>query len=141
MSGPVTHLYYEVLHNLEESGLLDLSNTLHLFCAHYVFLPRLADALHTFTEGWDNHPLKSEGGLTPNQLWTLIHMQKPICETVDAQNLELFGTDWETFDGVSEEPLGVQVPEIDCPLSPTAMEAVQSMINPLAPSESYGSVC
>ncbi|MEQ2313254.1 hypothetical protein AMECASPLE_039840 [Ameca splendens] len=65
-------------------------------------------------------------------------MQKPICETVDAQNLELFGSDWETFDDVSEEPLGVQVPEIDCPLSPTAMEAVQSMINPLAPSESYG---
>ncbi|MEQ2177011.1 hypothetical protein GOODEAATRI_034160, partial [Goodea atripinnis] len=53
-------------------------------------------------------------------------------------NLELFGTDWETFDGVSEEPLEVQVPEIDCPLSPTAMEAVQSMINLLAPSESYG---
>ncbi|XP_015260496.1 PREDICTED: uncharacterized protein LOC107104895 [Cyprinodon variegatus] len=96
----VTHLYYEVLHNLEEHGLLELSNTLHLFCAHYVFLPRIADALHTFTEGWDNHPLKSEGGLTPNQLWTMGHMQKPSHETEDVQNPELFGTDWETFDGL-----------------------------------------
>lgn len=77
----MTHLYYDVLHSLEEDGLLDLSDTVHMFCVHHVFLPRLADALHTFTEGWDNHPLKSEGGLTPNQLWVLGHMQNPAAET------------------------------------------------------------
>lgn len=70
---PVTHLYYEVLHSLEEDGLLNLSDAVHLFRAHYVFLPHLAEALHTFTEGWDNHPLRSEGGLTPNQLWVMGH--------------------------------------------------------------------
>ncbi|MEQ2299653.1 hypothetical protein AMECASPLE_017380 [Ameca splendens] len=47
----VTYPYYEDLHNLEESGLLDLSNILQLFCAHYMFLPGLADALQTFIEG------------------------------------------------------------------------------------------
>ncbi|KAJ0055815.1 hypothetical protein NL108_013139, partial [Boleophthalmus pectinirostris] len=70
----VTQLFYEVLHSLEEEGLLDLSNIIHLFCAHYVFLPRLADTLHTFVEAWDNHPLKTEGGPTPNQLLVLGHM-------------------------------------------------------------------
>ncbi|XP_016407600.1 uncharacterized protein LOC107739874 isoform X2 [Sinocyclocheilus rhinocerous] len=65
----VTQLYYEILHSLEEDGLLDLSDSLHLFCAHYVFLPRLKHDLHTFSEGWDNHPLQSENVLTPNQLW------------------------------------------------------------------------
>lgn len=77
----VTHLYYDVLHSLEEEGLLDLSDIVHMFCVHYVFLPRLRDAFHTFTEAWDNHPLKSEGGLTPNQLWVLGHMQNPAGET------------------------------------------------------------
>lgn len=76
----MTQLYYEVLHSLEDDGLLDLSNTVHMFCAHYVFLPRLADALRTFTEAWDNHPLKSESGLTPNQLWVMGHMQNPADE-------------------------------------------------------------
>ncbi|XP_052441439.1 uncharacterized protein LOC127981027 [Carassius gibelio] len=81
----VTHLYYEVLHSLEEDGLLDLSDAVHLFCAHYVFLPRLAETLHTFTEGWDNHPLRSEGGLTPNQLWVMGHMQNPCDADEDLQ--------------------------------------------------------
>lgn len=78
----VTHLYYNVLHSLEAPpGLLDLADTVHMFCVQHVFLPRLAAALHTFTEGWDIHPLKSEGGLTPNQLWVLGHMQNPAAET------------------------------------------------------------
>ncbi|XP_052424494.1 uncharacterized protein LOC127967816 isoform X2 [Carassius gibelio] len=134
----VTHLYYEVLHSLEEDGLLDLSDAVHLFCAHYVFLPRLAETLHTFTEGWDNHPLRSEGGLTPNQLWVMGHMQNPCDADEDLQNTELFGTDWEMFDGVPEEPYGVEVPEIECPLTPASMETVQSMIDPSASSESFG---
>uniref|UniRef100_A0A3P8SH17 Integrase core domain-containing protein n=1 Tax=Amphiprion percula TaxID=161767 RepID=A0A3P8SH17_AMPPE len=81
----VTHVYYEVLHSLEEDGLLDLADVVHLFCAHYVFLPRLAESLHTFTEGWDNHPLQSEGGLSPNQLWVLGHMKDPCDPNEDLQ--------------------------------------------------------
>lgn len=42
------------------------------------------------------------------------------------------------FDAVHEEPYGVQVQEIECPLTLNIMEAVQSMINPLASSESFG---
>uniref|UniRef100_A0A9J8DGK1 Integrase core domain-containing protein n=1 Tax=Cyprinus carpio carpio TaxID=630221 RepID=A0A9J8DGK1_CYPCA len=128
----VTHLYYLVLHSLEEDGLLDLSDAVHLFCAHYVFLPRLAEAHHTFTEGWDNNPLRSEGGLTPNQLWVMGHMQNPCDADEDLQNMELYGTDWDMFDGVPEEPSGVEVPEIECPLTPASMETVQSMIDPSA---------
>ncbi|MEQ2287726.1 hypothetical protein AMECASPLE_015578 [Ameca splendens] len=30
----VTHLYYDVLHSLEEDGFLNFSDSLHLFCAH-----------------------------------------------------------------------------------------------------------
>ncbi|MGL5956649.1 MAG: hypothetical protein ACRC0X_08680 [Brevinema sp.] len=70
----VTQLYYKILHSLEEDGLLDLSDSLHVFCAHYVFLPRLERDLHTFSEGWDNHPIQSESGLAPNQLWIMGHM-------------------------------------------------------------------
>lgn len=36
----VTHIYYDVLHSLEEDGFLNISDSLHLFCAHYTFLPR-----------------------------------------------------------------------------------------------------
>uniref|UniRef100_A0A3B5AAB7 Integrase core domain-containing protein n=1 Tax=Stegastes partitus TaxID=144197 RepID=A0A3B5AAB7_9TELE len=45
------------------------------FSAHYVLVPRLAGALHAFTERWDNQPLWFEGGLSPDQLWVLGHMK------------------------------------------------------------------
>ncbi|CAL8376044.1 unnamed protein product [Arctogadus glacialis] len=41
------------------------------FCCHYVFIPRLQARLDEFRDGWDNHPLSTEGNRTPNQLWFL----------------------------------------------------------------------
>ncbi|KAI4815536.1 hypothetical protein KUCAC02_005678 [Chaenocephalus aceratus] len=37
----VTAVFYNTLHSLEEQQLLDISNVLHIFCCHYVFLPRI----------------------------------------------------------------------------------------------------
>lgn len=82
----VTCTYYEVLHSLEEDGLLDPSNTLHLFAAQYIFVERLQKDLDMFTVGWDNHPLRTEQNLTPNQLWTLGTLHTPVA---DAENVEV----------------------------------------------------
>ena len=76
----VTQLYYGVLHDLEEDGLLDITGRLHLYCVHYAFLPRLKEDLARFTRSWDNHPLRTEQNMTPNQLWHLGLMQNPVRE-------------------------------------------------------------
>ncbi|XP_059892813.1 uncharacterized protein LOC132446501 isoform X2 [Gadus macrocephalus] len=57
----VTCIFYDVLHTLEEDGVLDIANIMHLFCVHYVFLPRLRSALQVFVAGWNHHPLRTEG--------------------------------------------------------------------------------
>lgn len=82
----VTTTYYDTLHGLEEDGLLDISNTLHIFLAHFVFLPRLHKDLQTFAEGWNHHPLRTEGNMTPHQLWEVGLMQNNISEI---ENLEV----------------------------------------------------
>ena len=74
----VTCIYYDVLHYLEEEGFLSIANETHLFCCHFVFLPRLQDDLDTFRNGWDNHPLRTESNMTPNQLWELGRTHYPI---------------------------------------------------------------
>lgn len=76
----VTHVYYDVLHSLEEDGFLDISDELHLFIAHFTFLPRLKADLAKFSAGWNYHPMKTESGLSPNQLWELGILQNPIRE-------------------------------------------------------------
>ncbi|XP_039866533.1 uncharacterized protein LOC120720812 [Simochromis diagramma] len=67
----VTNIYYDLLHRLEEDRLLDPTNCTDLFCAQYVFLPRIQADLETFIEGWNNHSLRTERNYTPNQLWRL----------------------------------------------------------------------
>lgn len=75
----VTHVYYDVLHSLEEDGFLDISDNLHLFCAQYSFLSRLkADLAVRGSAGWNDHPIRTEGFLSPNQLWELGMLQHPI---------------------------------------------------------------
>uniref|UniRef100_A0AAZ1X781 Integrase core domain-containing protein n=1 Tax=Oreochromis aureus TaxID=47969 RepID=A0AAZ1X781_OREAU len=52
----VTSKYHDILHSLEEDGLLDISDVIHLFGVHYIFVPRLRADLVTFVGGWNNHP-------------------------------------------------------------------------------------
>lgn len=54
---------------MEEHGLLDSLNELHLFCLRYVYLPIIQRALTEFTNQWNNHGLSTQGGRTPLQLW------------------------------------------------------------------------
>lgn len=58
----VTSVFYHALHSL------DLSSTVHLFCCHYVFLPRLQSNLDIFRQGWDNHQMRMEQNLTQSAL-------------------------------------------------------------------------
>ena len=64
-----TSLYYQVFYSMEQAGILDIDNLLHMFYLHYVFLPRINHALAVFKDAWNYHPLSTEGNLSPLQLW------------------------------------------------------------------------
>lgn len=76
----VTGVYYNILHSLEDEHLLDISNVLHIFCCHYVFLPRIQASLDVFSDAWDNHPIRTEQNLTPNQLWQVGQALNPVTD-------------------------------------------------------------
>ncbi|KAL3987754.1 hypothetical protein ACER0C_014869 [Sarotherodon galilaeus] len=116
----VTCIYYDVLHNLEEEGLLDISNAAHLFCCHYVFLPRLEDDLNTFCSGWDNHPLRTENN-----------------ESQPA-GFQIPDIDWEDSGLACHNHSSIVVPNTDCPLTEEQMTTLQGVVNPRAPSQSFG---
>ena len=58
-----------VFRHLEEVQELNIDNELHLFCLHYVFIPRINASLQSFQQAWNSHPMQSEHGLSPEQLW------------------------------------------------------------------------
>ncbi|KAG9272154.1 hypothetical protein AMEX_G13113 [Astyanax mexicanus] len=135
----VTHLYYDVLHTLEEDGLLDIADCLHLYCVHYTFLPRLKDDLSRFAHGWDHHPIRTEQNMTPNQLWSLGLMHNPVREPEMSEEIQIDAIDWEDSGlTVQESHHGVVLPELECPLHPQSLELLRSAVQPTAPSDSFG---
>lgn len=62
-------MYYNIFNYMEEAGILDIDDEVHLFCLHYTFLPRINSSLNQYREAWNNHPLSSMSQLSPNQLW------------------------------------------------------------------------
>lgn len=42
--------------HLEERGLLDPLNELHLFALHYTYIPRINKCLEEFKNQWESHP-------------------------------------------------------------------------------------
>ena len=63
------YIYSTVFQYLEENGYLDLGNNIHMFCLHYIFEPRINSHLQSFVQSWNNHPIRTAGNRTPNQLW------------------------------------------------------------------------
>ncbi|XP_019210977.1 uncharacterized protein LOC100698102 isoform X1 [Oreochromis niloticus] len=134
----VTCIYYDVLHNLEEEGLLDISNAAHLFCCHYVFLPQLEDDFNTFCSGWDNHPLRTENNMSPNQLWELGHRYHPVPVPENTQGFQIPDIDWEDSGLSCHNHSSIVVPNTDCPLTEEQMTTFQGVVNPRAASQSFG---
>ena len=63
-----TILYYNLFLHMEE-GVLDPANEVHIYCLHYVFIPRLNKSLSEFSQAWNLHPLSTAHNLSPHQLW------------------------------------------------------------------------
>jgi len=63
--------FQAIFYYMEEEGMLDPLDELHLFVLHLVFLPMINKALDELTSDWNNHPLSSENNFSPEQLWHL----------------------------------------------------------------------
>nr|XP_055057374.1 uncharacterized protein LOC129441711 isoform X2 [Misgurnus anguillicaudatus] len=134
----VTSVYYNVLHYLEEDNYLNIADQTHLFCCHYTFLPRLQDDLNFFRDGWDNHPLRTEHNMSPNQLWELGQFHYPVDDPPNEEEMNIAEIDWESSGLPPDENVGVNVPTVQCPLTPEQLTALKETVDPRSPSQSYG---
>ena len=62
-------VFYNLFYHMENSGILDCANEVHVFALHYVFLPRINQNLKMFQEAYNAAPLSTERGYSPTQLW------------------------------------------------------------------------
>lgn len=67
----VLKFYQGLFLYFESINLLDPLNELHLFCLHYVYIPRINRHLQEWKNGWNNHRLRTEHNYSPLQLYTM----------------------------------------------------------------------
>ena len=63
-------LYHDLFLYLESIDILDPLNDIHMFCLHFVSLPRINVHLQPWVTAWIHHPLRTARSHTPMQLWT-----------------------------------------------------------------------
>ena len=55
---------------MESVNILHPLSDIHLFCLHFVYIPRIRRSLSIFVDAWNNHPLSTESGHSPYLLWS-----------------------------------------------------------------------
>ncbi|KAI9517035.1 hypothetical protein NQZ68_020849 [Dissostichus eleginoides] len=65
----VSNVYYDLFNFLENEGIIDIDNEMHMWALHYVYLPRINHDLQGFLDQWNNHGLRTERHQSPIQLF------------------------------------------------------------------------
>ena len=65
----VLAFYVRIFEAMEDEGILDILDNVHLYILHYVFIPRINRSLDEFFQQMNNHPVSSENNQSPLQMW------------------------------------------------------------------------
>ena len=67
----VLYIYYHLFYHMESCGELDSSNAIHLFCLHYVYLPRINRHLDMWKQGYIRHSIRTANSRSPMWMYIL----------------------------------------------------------------------
>ena len=118
----------------------------HLFCLHYVYLPRINRALTEFVEQWNQHPVSTEESRSPYQLWvsgmlasanSLSTAVRDVIDGTEEPLLQYYGVD-EDGPIVADDDNIFNVPPLNIELSQEQEHLIMDQIDPLLEDSNYG---
>ena len=80
----VIKFYHDLFLYMEAIGVLDPDDETHLFCLHFVYIPRINNHLEQWTGAWINHSICTADNLSPLQLW----MERILQANEDVSNVD-----------------------------------------------------
>ncbi|XP_022780497.1 uncharacterized protein LOC111321794 [Stylophora pistillata] len=148
MYNQVTYLFYNLFYHLEVCEVLSPDIEIHIFCLHFIFIPRCNAALQNFSHksAWNHHGVSSSGSHTPLQLWMLginsvAHSNLTVAQKLFSE-IEAYEIDWNgplpcnQWDGAKME--GGEVPPVNCSLNEVDYEQLKVSKNPMDASDRHG---
>ena len=103
--------YAKLFDEMEKTGILDPLNELHLFCLHYIYLPRINKSLEEFVDQMNHRPVSTEHNMSPLQLWMSGMLQNINSQhtALTADEMEQYGVDPDESVTVSDEDYQVHI--------------------------------
>ena len=132
----VCHLYYSLFYEMETCDLLNPTDEIDIFCLHYVYIPRINFQLNTFMHTWNNHPMRTEHGMSPEELWSS-GLTLADATVLDQPVSEDYGVEEGSLPIPFEEG-SVTIPEVLTTLSDEQMNYLKSQHPPLMSSDYQG---
>lgn len=135
----VVSQYYNLFYYMESTQILHPLNDVHIYCLHYVFIPRINRALLEFRQQYNHHPLRTERNLSPIQLFFVPNLfgtadfNDP--PTVCNAN---YGVDEEGLPARSDSTDAVVVDSPDIGLTPEEVDFINQQIDPLHEDNNFG---
>ena len=140
MHKSATLLFYKLFYYMEHHAILDHLNERHLWALHYIFIPRINLCLKEFVNGWNNHPIRTAGHKSPQQLFTAGSL---LLQNSQIAALDFFHHVDDTYGMDPNGPLpvsadsGVSIPVSQLRFSGEDIQALQEHVDPHGVSENY----
>jgi len=88
----VLSYFYELFHFMEDEGILNPLNDIHLACLHYVYLPKINEKLQIWKKAWENHRMRTTK-TSPLKLWISNQMSNPVGVDFSKEEIEFYGVE------------------------------------------------
>ena len=139
--------YHRLFHYMEDFGILDIDNEVHIAALHFVFGIRIQQDLDQWSLAYNAHNLRTANSKTPLQLW---HegLYRNSTQSYTAINNALSYSSGDRNDFINSflehhnmnEPtdIGIVLPRVALPLTGNEENELERNINPLAASANLG---
>ncbi|VDI22893.1 Hypothetical predicted protein [Mytilus galloprovincialis] len=87
----VLSFFYNIFYHMEDQGILDPLNQIHLATLHYIFISEINKKLEFWRDAWAGHRLRTARS-SPLNLWTSGQLQNPV-RLDGAANLQNYGVE------------------------------------------------
>jgi len=138
-------LYYELFQHYEHERALDMLSNVQVYALHYTYLPIIQRSLDQFSEAYNKHPLRTEHGQSPEQLFVQGVLGQAAHPNTGAQNFinshndaVVTNEDEEAIPELSLLNSRVQVDQVICLLSADQQETLSQQVDPLQSEDGRG---
>ena len=85
-------MYYQLFYFLEDEGMLDPFNILHIAALHYVYLLKINEKLELWRNAWSRHRMRTVKS-SPIRQWVSGQLQNPVGIELSSAELQSYGAE------------------------------------------------